>query len=946
MEDATTPKDAPPIVNKAPGDKLDIVAVVTNNEETSQAVKVELTNIPSELGIPEKVIIRTDFSPHTTIHEVQPGLFPIVLIDARVESFGLSVELTNLKPGGKMQIVWRFTISDSAQPQSTIVKAAAGVGGTVCAIDADGFHICDEVDAIIVTNRYLLYEKYDDNEVSSLLTYLYQISEWRNTISEKNCIVYYADHYDTDVKNWNQNIDYSSEDKANKVANKIDDLIEKWVGETDPEYLMIIGGDEVIPFYRLNDANYYDTADNDPFNNDDPVLHTFDENYFLSDNPYADTSGNDYDTGKVELSIGRIVGSSAQDMKGFIENSRPATLVIAVVVHDGQVDDAIEALKKKATTIRESENWDDDQLENELTKGFQIFFFDRDHGNYNGLLPPGGGKLWDDGVDNVNTNGAISNNKSHCVFSVCRVGVVTDEDGVNWKPEWDDCMLYALVSQGGSGVVAAGGKTINGVDVTLINLYFSKLIKDGKESLPFGTALRDAKIGYDKGSKWDDSEKKTVTEFIYYGVPWGTINLQGKKQGDLTEKSSDVSIEISNPIQISGDKYSQTIEVNVTNYMVSKVDSYDLIEINGTELALDEHLPIVPLINVKLFLPLDSEVTGVSLVNNTTAMIGNYHIPSFISAEDPGKSGYGQSTGVGLYPSPIYQVEIVQLEYHKVILLKVAAIQYNPQTNETILNNYVKLELAYQTPVTATIINFSPEKTKYTSGEPIIASAVIGNIGSDDLAGLHVNLSLKDPYGEIKASSTSTPFDAASGESTTMVVELDQSLLHGSYTCEMNLTDSTENVLGRSSEHIYISTGNITTFSHPGEVTSGEDITFNITFKNTNTTSVEGKGIVYIYDSNGIEIAGLPSLPVTVAFNSEEQMSINWNTLGKEIGEYNAIAYVFTDEESFSSEYSTFEIKEAPAPSKEGQPKQLPTYSKQICSLASYNIQKAESLNC
>jgi hypothetical protein len=100
IEDATTPKDAPAIVNKAPGDVVDIVAVVVNKEESPQTINVELS-VPPELGYPEgMVIIREDFSPQSKIRDNLPVL---------------SVPLPDIEPG-TIQVVWRFQISDSASP--------------------------------------------------------------------------------------------------------------------------------------------------------------------------------------------------------------------------------------------------------------------------------------------------------------------------------------------------------------------------------------------------------------------------------------------------------------------------------------------------------------------------------------------------------------------------------------------------------------------------------------------------------------------------------------------------------------------------------------------------------------------------------------------------------------------------------------------------------------
>ena len=55
-------------------------------------------------------------------------------------------------------------------------------------------------------------------------------------------------------------------------------------------------------------------------------------------------------------------------------------------------------------------------------------------------------------------------------------------------------------------------------------------------------------------------------------------------------------------------------------------------------------------------------------------------------------------------------------------------------------------------------------------------------------------------------------------------------------------------------------------------------------------------------------------MPVTVAPDTEELISITWSTVGKELGEYKAAAYVFANGKAFDPEYRTFEIKLELAP--------------------------------
>jgi hypothetical protein len=640
IEDATTPKGAPAIVNKAPGDKIDVVAVVVNKEESSQTVVVELS-VPTELGDPEKVIIRSNFSPQSEIRENLPLL---------------SVPLTDLEPG-EIQVVWRFEISDSASPQSTIVQAEARVGDVLCAASAGGFRILDRADAIIVTNRYLLYGNYDDDEVGSLLRYLFQISEWGNTISKKNCIVYYVDHYDADLEDWDQDVDYSSENKANEVANDIDNLIEDWDDQTNPDYLMIVGGDEVIPFYRKDTGILHNEEINHAgsYPADDPVLNTFRNDYYLTDTKYADVGDVNWEKGEVELSTGRIVGASARDMESFINHgiSGPSKSCTNAVVASrytrdpiipGNNNDMVDALRgeKNFNILNDNEipltiqndAWTADDLIDAMRNGFAAFGF-FGHGEYFGIEAPAGGVFIADVIDEVNDNDCISSNRPLFDFASCRVGVVRGNN-------WNDCMCYALVNQGASAIIACpaihySNDAPNQISwgEKLSNDFFQELITGASTTKPFGLALRNVKVNYDAGLMWSYTEKKTVIMYTLYGIPWATMDPQESlKIEKLEDTDNSVSVNLSDPIFISDNDYARIIEINVTDYNVSNVNGFDIIEINGSELSFEEDMPTIPVVKVALLLPFDANVTKITMVDNVTMMIGYYDIPSIVPSMD------------------------------------------------------------------------------------------------------------------------------------------------------------------------------------------------------------------------------------------------------------------------------------------------------------------------
>ncbi|MCJ7425049.1 hypothetical protein MUP01_12410 [Candidatus Bathyarchaeota archaeon] len=902
IEDAVKGKDenAAPVVNKAPGDKVDIIATILNKETDTYSIDVVL-EVSSDLSL-DKAFTRNGFS---DIDE--KAVTPVT--DGNKRTVTISLE------GGKSrQVVLRFEISETASTAvCPLVFARTIVEEVVCSSAITMYNMVDNTKAIIVTNRHLLYEKYDDQEVNSLLRYIYKISDWR----EENCIVYYVDHYDESLEDWGQDVNYDSETTANAVAGRVDELVEEWSDKLAQKtywgpfltsvhypYLVVVGGDETIPFYRLDDSDYDDSEDDFPYNSNDPVLNAFDENYFLSDNPYADISGDDYEEGELELSVGRIVGHSADAMEFFIRNalSGPEDLDVAIVMHDEEVDDAIDALDEKASVVSQSDSWTDDELEDELEQGFQILYC-VSHGEYYEIVAVGGGTLDDDELDDVDSTGGISDNRPLIIFDSCRDGVVTDENGDQWKPEWDDCMVYALVNQGCSGIVASGGLALFDYGIKLTNDYISRLITGNEETLPFGTALCDSKVHYDNGWWWDDGERKTVTEFIYFGLPWTTMDPQGTPP----QTASSILINISDPFHVSNDRYAKEIEINVTDYIVSHINSFDLLEIDGAQLAFDEHRPVLPIVDITLLLPLDSNIADIVLVDSITENIGYYNIPSFVSATKPNESSFEPSTGTGFYPYPIYKIETSTTNIHKIVKIKMIPITFNAETKETLLHNYAKLRLTYQTEIPVALQDFVLQKKEYTPGEAIEGLAVIESVTSETLFGIQANVVLRDIHGQVVASASSTPFDLGIGEIKQVSILLDQELPHGTYLLEAGVTGS--GTLATSSTYIKILSGGIVDFSAPSGVKSGDDITFEVSFMNGRSEDVYGESIIYLYDTHNIEIASLHSSSMGFPANLITQIQITWSTAGKEYGTYTASPMVYAGGESFGPAYHTFEIK-------------------------------------
>lgn len=1177
VEDALQPEDTPPIVNKAPGDLVDIISIIKNNEDSILEIDVSISLDYATLN---KCFMRNDFT-YTDEDNV-------LTWDQDGNTWSTNIELD---PDESTQVVWRFEISDTIP--TNIAPIASGkvlVEDQVCGYTTTSFSMSAFAKGIIVTNRHLLYDRYDDEEVKSLLIYLYQMAD------DENCIIYYVDHYnDTSSENimyWDQDVDFTSENTANTISNEIDDLIEDWAEESALvipllfgfelkiyPYLVIVGSDETVPFYRVDFTGYPE----EHYNSADPVLDTYDHDYFLTDMKYADMDDTDWTQGSINLASGRIVGATAEDMKNLIENGLESPTsddnaivsmielapsfagekiqrlkeekglnilndgksIVYDIVYDQKYDydfgvdilsqegiasndngiffitsfhklfvaelngntgnfdkideypynsrhfgdpfcdndylfvpwsnwngiidpdeakcyvyhlsdlsqvsgspfdlkkngnylisassgayyngyyyfstffpkdqdshiykfsfdvndddvfkyekdyslgkkevQGIEFLNDKCYFIRahgkdpnvywiDAQTWDTNNIgvENLQTPSgntngpYEGMTFDTSENNkciaFFGFGPHtfesfeflsndeepitfeiGGNDDWD-GSDLINlmennnyciwhytghsdywefstnpdieSDGELANNanlinkigQNHPLFTTvgCHSGVITDENGIIWNPDPDDNLAWALVHAGCSGYLAQlSYGQVGETDLFFEEFYESFVKTDTTQTNPVGTSLRNAVIAYDPGASWSVQDEVAVTEPILYGIPWMTMDPANNPP---LNDNKDFSVDISIPEQISDNTYKISIEIDDVSYSLSELDDgTQMINIEGSDLLLDPYKPKLPFAKVELEMPYFTQFEDLSSIEHNYNFIGQLDIAKHIPME---YSEYpiwgGDPIPLGDYPSLSCWGRMLDFGTNKKLEINVPLATYDLVTNGTYILENIKMEIIYQTPITAVITEFYPDKSEYDSSETIHATTSVENVGSDTLTDLQAELRLIDKFGEIKESIVTSLFNINSGEEKTLQIELDQNLLQGTYLLLLNIIGS--GTLASASEYIHISSGNIIAFIHPDKVIVGEDIEFEILFKNNKESGVEATGVVYIYDSYGIEVAKLPSLTVTVGPSSTESIIINWNTLGKELGKYTAAAMINTDDESYGPLSDTFSI--------------------------------------
>ena len=371
--DDNYPEKSRPTVWKAPGDLIDVVAVLTNNtaaDLSGVTLRLQIDGAmfdPAFLYVynrqsPEKIAVQAETEiTGFTDDQAASGTRTITLS-------GLAVPLSSSQAAN--QYVFRLKLA-SEMSAGTLVDATATASGTGLLTAQNALSSGGSIrivtgqgtapPKIVLTNRELMYRLYavtstgafDTNgaaQVNRLWQDLYSMA------AKDVAVIYCIDKYDRDADGDrvnNPTISWFSDRKklaygaggsygydsdpttnleetvVNQVALKIDGMLLDFLdktgghGETAERYVAILGGDAVIPFYRAFDTSktVLKTA---KFHNASSITSTDATNdYFFSDVVYrdrADTSWTALTGGNVNY-VGRLTGKTAEDIRNLLLSS-------------------------------------------------------------------------------------------------------------------------------------------------------------------------------------------------------------------------------------------------------------------------------------------------------------------------------------------------------------------------------------------------------------------------------------------------------------------------------------------------------------------------------------------------------------------------------------------------------------------------------------------------
>jgi len=848
------------------------------------------------------------------------------------------------------QVVFKAHVKgDAAEGTvSNLYVTAKGVNWTSRLEDYANARIKRDPQAWIITNRKLLFDKYNNTEVQRLLDEVFEQAQGSGYNSNPTAAVLYADRYVSSLKTWNNTtVSYASETAANTVADAVADWLVDWVVSWTPyptfaypEYLVIVGDDNIIPFYRKHE--YGTDGAPDQSEDDHPDCWAYDvvcdnmasHNYHFTDNPYGDqeygTVHQDWESGDLEASVGRIVGATAADMQYFLENAVGApssSATRAILASDGldwdmpSGTDAVSVIKTDwgytVNSLLTDGTAHKTQVTNEMQLGFAIAAL-ANHGETYVWDDPDAGQVYptDDllsfEIPDYDTSNRISTSRPFFYFNACRVGIsYTNDPRLGQPGTFDDSMIYALVHRGASGVVASAGLSYGCFDADIAcnaeilgNNFWKQARAYPDKSDPLGWSLKQAKAEHPVGD--DITEKKTVQTFTYFGVPWMRVPAHGDASASAVAASqADSSATAwSTPalIQPSGyapaalqATYAVTAHVNASNYAVTQTTGgFDLLQIQDFAQRAQDGQPVLPYATMELVLPLSATITGRVFTPTQPVTLTNLNIPTVLKGVPiPGGPLGGYTTTTGTYPATV-TLTIHDMGSYRLARFYVTPVAYNAAADVARLYQSVDLQVQYDTPRTVALTYFSANKLRYLPGDPVTITASMYNAGSPAET-VTPTLQIIDAQGQITGT-TGAPFVVPAGGSYDLNMSWTGYLDGDVYTARLLLNQGGEVVAG-AGRQIFVTEGGIADLATPGTLMPGQTGTFTVTFQNYTAYTTAAIASLTIYDSDDTVLAFLEPKSVLVAGAGSATLTFTWTA--DRLGPFTASTVVMAGGEEY-----------------------------------------------
>ncbi|HPB31756.1 MAG TPA: hypothetical protein PLB62_09910, partial [Candidatus Sumerlaeota bacterium] len=632
--------------------------------------------------------------------------------------------------------------------------------------------------------------------------------------------------------------------------------------------------------------------------------------------------------GNVDLKVGRIIGDSAADMlqlylAGLNVLGSTGNAVMASVDgwelgfepddgRAGEIPDLISVpgfLSSKGYQVRNDyeyprtvdaldsypANWAT-SFQSAANAGMDLFFI----GGHNGYT---GASLPYDGFDPADIPSKyyrFDDDLPIVMIVGCHGGLPVPDIG-SWGGGSGISMVYNVIHNGARAYYGASGYSYGSPGSLhhclwaelLLQYNFYYLISGFYQSKTLGYALQMGRINFPFGIGSNVGlDRKTVTEFNLFGIPWQRMEYPGTSRGGSRDDEQrdfekampaplkaerDLMLKPRKVVKLAQDTYQQSFTVKTSSWADKEFEKFQIIEIPGGEQQLVPDTPVLPAITKhSIALPPDGEILSLQASGVTTDTLGEFNIPTVrIGAWTESGITYTDETDMDyFYPPQLAYSREGSLNNH---LITVFPVGHNPKTNETVLHPDFQVTVTYKAPVPFGILDFKADQAVLAPGQSPSFSAGIFNMGDSGVT-LAGTLSLTHDDGGVGFSTTTLSIPLVPGS----VFNLQSSPAGfpevDNYRAILSLNDGMGNIVTAETPFSVISAGvmNLVAVWNPLDNKSALSVDVeNLTDKTRNLTMA-----FVIMGSDDVWLDTVYSDPANLAAGETRTMSVVWTSPG------------------------------------------------------------------
>jgi hypothetical protein len=834
----------------------------------------------------------------------------------------------------RQQVIFMFQVTAYATPRTLRFGVEVESLWEFCQEKHVETEIVEGVDAVVVTSRHHLYDQYDEDEVELLLEEVFATVNGKD--GQPRGAVYYMDLYDEGMLEWdNTDIDWTSEDTVNEVSDDVVNwLISLWYRDATeyiqipipsfddieislgPGYLLIVGDDNVVPYYRAPDP-YDSDSEDDHVDGPGPVRREAQRhNYIFSDAYYAAPTWTltilpDWIHGESLWAVGRIVGATAEDVRSFVSNSRQgpsarSNTVIAASYDGFDLDEnhpALERVRSWGFDIHnddeipetvENDGWYTGTLYSLMRQGFVGMYY-AGHGYPLGITSPltsqlGVNDAYITAGDLPSLAGSFSADRPFFLFNSCRVGQSYGTFG------WEKSFIYSLVHNDMSAAIAAGGISryyinygVSGAGEELSERMMINLF-DSDSPRSFGDALMIARQEYDEGSSWDIDDSKTQIEFMLFGLPWGYVpqaaggGLQmaatsaaaaapaaaGSAQLSLLQQEATTAITDTVTVVLTA-----TLDTSSYHIDTTTAPGYDLLRVDGFGLLKDMELPVLPVRHLTFTLPLQAQIVDASASITDPVLLTGLDVPMWVpftpSAEKATMVLSDTADWVGTWPTRTVVARQRLHDGHRIGHVWVIPAVYDAVSDQATLYQQVHLTVTYQISRALAMPRFFVKPVN-TSGDPILARGVVANASGITRTVFPV-LSVLERGGSRVGWTAGELVTVPPGQAAAVQMEWTHPLTEGTYIAVLSMVRGGQ-VWAWRAQRFAVRGGEIRYFGGPEIADVGETLIYTITLKNNRAISMTAQVSLLARDAEGIGRTHLMTRTITLEGGTERTLPL------------------------------------------------------------------------